>query len=91
MIQTCSEMTFCKVVDAYREDYHTALSVLTFLIGFYVTAILSRWWQQVTQLPEIEELAIHLNALIKAGIIITSNLLSILRRYTCLQDLIALS
>ncbi len=67
MFQNCSSTTFCKLVGDYKDDYNTALSVLTFLIGFYVSSIIARWWQQKTMIPCIEDIAVHFNALTKPG------------------------
>ncbi len=58
------------MVSDYKDDYNTAISVLTFLIGFYVSSMIHRWWQQKNLLPLIEDLSIHINMLTKPGIIV---------------------
>jgi len=40
---------------------------LTFLLGFYVSMVAKRWWDQVALIPEIDQLATLLGGLVMVG------------------------
>ena len=56
---------FCKTVEEkWKGRDGTLLTVTTFLLGFYVSTIMGRWWSQVRSLPQIEDVAFVLNTLV---------------------------
>ena len=38
--------------------------LLTFLLGFYVSTMMRRWWEQIRHLPSVENVALTLNSII---------------------------
>ena len=38
--------------------------LLTFLLGFYVSTMMRRWWEQIRHLPSVENCALTLNSII---------------------------
>ena len=60
--------TFCPHFSHYRNifetisrrfDRYTERIPLTFLLGFYITNVVTRWWQQFEALPWPEDLVSH--------------------------------
>ena len=38
--------------------------VITFVLGFYMSTMMGRWWSQISKLPDITQVAMKLNALV---------------------------
>ena len=57
-------MGFCQVVASWKDRSGVLLTVTTFLLGFYVSTIMGRWWTQLRSLPQIKDVAFVLNALV---------------------------
>ena len=41
--------------------------VLTFLLGFFVTQSIRRWWNQTSKIPHLTDLAVVCNAIFQPG------------------------
>jgi len=50
--------------DLYEKDF---TKLITFLLGFYVSTIAKRWWDQVGRLPDADTLGLVLGGLVWAG------------------------
>ena len=61
---SCYWVELCKVVVDLKGKDETLLTVTTFLLGFYVSTIMGRWWSQIRSLPQIKDVAFVLNALV---------------------------
>ena len=53
-----SRQTF-ELICIYAEKFSRALPI-SFLVGFYVSQVVSRWWQQFNSLPWPDQLALKL-------------------------------
>ena len=53
---------FTRVVTYVETQLRNTSRDLTFLLGFYVTTIAKRWWDQFSHIPEPDNLVIFLNA-----------------------------
>ena len=38
--------------------------LLTFLLGFYVSTMMRRWWSQICHLPNVENIALTVNSVV---------------------------
>jgi len=54
------DSTFVKLVKFLRD--HNSPTQLTFLLGFYVSIVVKRWWEQYVKLPWPDEVATFLKA-----------------------------
>ena len=52
------------VFDFIETANNNFFTVLTFLLGVYVTRALSRFWTQVSSLPRMDNIALHINTLV---------------------------
>ena len=52
-------VAFDQVVSWLKSDHPIHL---TFLLGFYVSLVVKRWWEQYVKMPWPDEVAIHLKA-----------------------------
>lgn len=57
-----SKKTFEKVVDYCQE--HSSQIPLSFVLGFYVTIVMTRWWNQYTAIPWPDSIAVFVSATI---------------------------
>ena len=48
-----------ELICIYSDDF-SGLIPITFLIGFYVSSVVSRWWDQFMTLPRFDQFAIKL-------------------------------
>jgi len=48
----------------WDENARTLTSLITFLLGFYVTTIARRWWEQVSKLPDADNIVLILGGLV---------------------------
>ena len=55
---------FCENVEDWKTKHGLLLWVEIFLLGFYVSNMMVRWWSQITNLPQIKGVAIVLNGLV---------------------------
>ena len=51
------DKAFQLLIDEVRNNLNTSASTLTFLLGFYVSLVVSRWWEQFKKLPSLDEVA----------------------------------
>ena len=58
---------FSTYVGIWAMHHRSLLKVLTLLLGFYVSAMLGRWWKQITDLPNVSSVAMTMNALVMPG------------------------
>ena len=66
--ETTASMTkqkFAMEVAQYSKMHVQASKILTFFLGFYVANMMKRWWDQVSSLPDITQVAMALNGLVK--------------------------
>ena len=50
------ESAFCEgTVKNWEVDHKNMVKVLGFLLGFYTTTVMSRWWSQITHMPMITD------------------------------------
>ena len=59
-----SRETFQKEAEKYSQVHKTLSSILTFFLGFFVVTMMKRWWDQVSSLPDIAQVAMVLNCLV---------------------------
>lgn len=71
-------------------DSFTQSMPITFLIGFYVSQVVSRWWDQFMTLPYPDLLALKLVAFIPGRNIFKKNLRRAIMRYVNLSNILAL-
>ena len=45
------------MIEEVRKNLNNSDSTLTFLLGFYVSLVVSRWWEQFKKLPSLDEVA----------------------------------
>ena len=45
------------LIKEVRKNLNTSASTLTFLLGFYVSLVVKRWWEQFKKLPSLDEVA----------------------------------
>ena len=61
---------FVKTIHAYVVSYQTLILILfsglpiTFLLGFYVSLVVKRWWEQYCKLPWPDTIAIFVKGLV---------------------------
>ena len=53
-----------RLVEYFHFNAQNMARDLTFLLGFYVSTVAKRWWDQVAYLPEPDNLAIFLNGVV---------------------------
>eukprot|EP00091_Calanus_sinicus_P007253 TRINITY_DN18216_c0_g1_i1.p1 TRINITY_DN18216_c0_g1~~TRINITY_DN18216_c0_g1_i1.p1 ORF type:complete len:115 (-),score=1.90 TRINITY_DN18216_c0_g1_i1:60-404(-) len=66
---TITPLERCKVrAKAYFKHWDrnaaTLTKIITFLLGFYVTTIARRWWDQVSKLPDADNICLILGGLV---------------------------
>ena len=54
-------------VENFRTFEGNTRKVIKVLLGFFVTTILKRWWDQTSKIPRLEKLAISLNSIMQEG------------------------
>ena len=59
-----SRETFKQEAEKYSKVHKTLSSILTFFLGFFVVTMMKRWWDQVSSLPDIAQVAMVLNCLV---------------------------
>lgn len=67
---TCFKSTFCFSVFEKVRTYFGAQSEsipMSFVLGFYVTLVVKRWWEQYKLLPWPDTLALFISAAIPGG------------------------
>ena len=64
---TPNRATFQMEVAQYSKMHVESTRILTFFLGFFVASMMKRWWDQVTTLPDISQVAMVLNGLVKSG------------------------
>ena len=60
-----TKQKFAMKVAEYSKMHIQASKILTFFLGFYVANMMKRWWDQVSSLPDITQVAMALNGLVK--------------------------
>jgi predicted membrane chloride channel (bestrophin family) len=45
------------LIQEVRKNLNTSAKTLTFLLGFYVSLVVKRWWEQLKTLPSLDEVA----------------------------------
>ena len=60
-----SNETFAYEVKEYKGTHKTITRTLTFFLGFFVATMAKRWWDQVSSMPDITQVAIVLNCMTK--------------------------
>ena len=60
-----SNETFKYEVQQYKATHKTMTRILTFFLGFFVATMAKRWWDQVSSMPDITQVAIVLNCMTK--------------------------
>ena len=73
-----------EMICIYADRFRTAIPI-TFLIGFWVSQIVSRWWDQFMSLPHPDSLALKLVAFIP-GRVSKPNVVMILVFYKIIQN-----
>jgi len=58
------ETKFHDMVEIWNSEIKVASKDLIFLLGFYVSMIVKRWWDQVYNLPEIDQIAVLMGGLV---------------------------
>jgi hypothetical protein len=58
---------FESFIGEIKESHESLDEIIALLLGFYVEVIMSRWWDQVTLLPKIENVAISASCLVSNG------------------------
>jgi len=58
------ETKFHDLVEIWNSEVKVASKDLIFLLGFYVSMIVKRWWDQVYNLPEIDQIAVLMGGLV---------------------------
>merc|ERR1711892_789139 len=58
------ETKFHHMVEIWNSEVKVASKDLIFLVGFYVSMIVKRWWDQVYNLPEIDQIAVLMGGLV---------------------------
>jgi len=58
------ETKFHNLVEIWNSEVKVASKDLIFLLGFYVSMIVKRWWDQVYNLPEIDQIAVLMGGLV---------------------------
>ena len=54
-----------KTIISKLDDKEAAFTrLITFLLGFYVSFTIGRWWRKITSIPQIDEFCIYLNSFI---------------------------
>ena len=53
-----------EIIEKLDDKQHEFTKLITFLLGFYVSFTLGRWWKKITCIPEIEEFCLTLNSFI---------------------------
>ncbi len=61
-----SKEGFETFVTQISEQHDSIDEVIALLLGFYVEIMMTRWWEQLTSLPSVEDLAITLNSLVES-------------------------
>merc|ERR1712037_803207 len=51
------------VLEDNNANYATITKLITFLLGFYVSNIINRWWNKVRSVPKVENPSMVLSAL----------------------------
>ena len=64
---TLSKGSFQMEVAQYSKMHVEVSRILTFFLGFFVANMMKRWWDQVTTLPDITQVAMVLNGLVRSG------------------------
>jgi len=59
-----SEEKFQFLVENWNGEVKIAAKDLIFLLGFYVSMVARRWWDQVSAIPEIDQMAVLLGGLV---------------------------
>jgi len=78
-----------EILCIYAESFTSSMPI-TFLLGFYVSQVVSRWWDQFMTLPYPDLLALKLVAFIPGRDGIKKNLRRAIMRYVNLSNLLAL-
>ena len=79
------------VVIAHYCDNHNNLIPVTFVLGFYVSMVFTKWWDQFTSIPWPDRLALYIAANIN-GMDEKSRLLRrTIMRYVCASYVMTLS
>ena len=60
-----TKQSFAMEVAQYSKMHVQVSKILTFFLGFYVANMMKRWWDQVSSLPDITQVAMTLNGLVK--------------------------
>ena len=53
-----------KQIKQMLQTHKMFTKVITFVLGFYVATMMGRWWSQISKLPDINQVAMKLNALV---------------------------
>ena len=61
-----SKATFKTEVEQYYETHKTVTEILTLFLGFFVGIMMQRWWDQVSSMPDITQVSMVLNCLVKS-------------------------
>ena len=61
------ELTDEENVKKLTEVEQNMKRVLTFLLGFFVTQSIRRWWNQTSKIPHLTDLAVVCNAIFQPG------------------------
>jgi hypothetical protein len=69
---------------SYYCDKHGSLIPLSFVLGFYVSLVVGRWWEQYKNIPWVDTLAIWINANLRGNKEKDRLLRRTLMRYTLL-------
>ena len=83
---TLSKGSFQMEVAQYSKMHVEVSRILTFFLGFFVANMMKRWWDQVTTLPDITQVAMVLNGLVRSGKGSTSLKKTILRYCTLFEN-----
>jgi len=78
-----------EILCVYAESFTSSMPI-TFLLGFYVSQVVSRWWDQFMTLPYPDLLALKLVAFIPGKDTFKKNLRRTTMRYVNLSNLLAL-
>ena len=57
-------------VEEFRSFHQNMKRVLTFLLGFFVTQTIRRWWNQTSKIPHLTDLAVICNAIFQPGTLV---------------------
>ena len=64
---------FCKSAKTWSDKHGNLYFIFSFLLGFYTSVIMDRWWKQILAMPnkdQVPSIAMILNAIVVPGILL---------------------